>query len=320
MRVWAKLGYFALGLMAAAGVVAALGVIRLTHQFPAAASNPGLLAPFLVPVLGLSLEAGALVALSSAVLGVLARVPPGDALSRARATGALLGLLAFSVAAAQLIPRGTEHPGAFANDLVQSARSSCGTSGKVPVPLLGFNVSCAPPQRIEGPMPGARTVQLGMGQLTFSDDLRTVEIKALELSAASSLRVRLRADTARVSGLAPWSRSARLSPLARFAVLAALGVVLWLGACLLLRPGQGAAGATGATGATGPGARVWRLLGYLLFASPGAVAAAAVISLDQAQAAPGAYAGAGALGGAALGLVALLLARFPRIYGYFRGN
>jgi hypothetical protein len=318
MRSRAKFGYFALGLMAAASVVALLGVLRLTHQFPAAAASPRLLAPFLVPVLGLALEAGALVALSGALLGLLARAPTAGVLARARATWALLGLLSCCVALAQLIPRGTEHPGAFANELVQSARSSCGQTGKVPVPLLGLSVSCAAPQRIEGSMPGARSVQLGMGQLTFSDDLRRVEIRALEISAASSLRVRLRADTARVSGLAPWSRSPRLSPLGRFTMLAALGVVLWLSASLLLRPPT-RVDRRSAVDRGDTSGRFWRWGGYLLFGSPGAVIAAAVIALDQAQAAPLAYAGAGVLGGVALGLVALLLARFPRICSSFQG-
>ncbi|HYQ14801.1 MAG TPA: hypothetical protein VEQ58_03560, partial [Polyangiaceae bacterium] len=144
-----------------------------------------------------------------------------------------------------------------------------------------------------------------------------VEISALDLTADSSLRVRLRASHARVSGLAPWSRSPRLSSLARFAILAALGVVLWLGASLLLRPGG--AGAPPTPSAV-PAERAWRLLGYLLFALPGAVVAAVVISLDQAQAAPLAYAAAGLLGAFALGLVALLLPRIPRIAGSFRAS
>jgi hypothetical protein len=315
MRLRAKFGFFALGLSAAASVVALIGIVRLAHQFPAAASSPGLLAPFLLPVLALALEAGALVALSVALLRALVQTPAAAALGRARATSMLLVLLAGSVALAELIPRGTEHPGAFANQLVQSARDSCGESGKVPVPLLGLSVSCATPQRIEGPMPGAAAVQLSMGQLTFSDDLRKVEISALDLSANSSLRVRLRAGSARVSGLAPWSRSPRLSSLGRFAMLAALGVVLWLGASVLLRPRQTRADEPAPGVASG---RVRRGLGYLLFASPGAVIAAVVISLDQARAAPLTYASAGVLGVLALGLVALLLARFPRICSSFQ--
>jgi hypothetical protein len=309
MRVRATVGFFALGLLPASGAVALLGILRLAHQFPAAASSPGLLAPFLLPVLALAIEAGALVALSIGLLRVLAQAPAARALGRAHATASLLVLLAVSAAVAQLVPRGTEHPGAFANELVQSARNSCGQNGNVPVPLLGLSVTCAPPQRVEGPMPGARAVQLSMRQLTFSDDLRQVEIGALDLSANGSLRVRLRAASARVSGLAPWSRSPRLSSLGRFAMLVGLGVVLWVAASVAFRLPRPA----GEPLADSKLDRAGRWLGYLLFAIPGAVSAAVVISLDQARAAPMTYASAGGLGVLALGLVVLLLARFPRI-------
>ncbi|HYP91465.1 MAG TPA: hypothetical protein VEQ59_25030 [Polyangiaceae bacterium] len=308
MRISVKLGYFALGLPLSAAAVAGLGVARLTHQFPAAAASPGLLTPFLLPVLALALEAGALIALSVAQLSVLTRAPASQVAARARATWLFLGLLALVLGLAEAIPRGTERPGAFANELVRSARSSCG-SGSVAVPLLGLSVRCAAPQRIEGPMPGSRKVRLAMEELTFSDDLRRVDIRALELFAESSLRVRLRAKDARVRGLAPWSRSPRLSALGRFAILAALGVVLWLGASLLLRPRT-------AERRVAP-ERVWRAVGYSLFAVPGAVVAAVVISLDQAEAAPLTYAWAGLLGAVALGVVALLLARIPQIAGSF---
>src|SRR5262249_12313325 len=131
MRLRQQFSHFALGLPVAASVVAGLGVARLTHQFPAAASSPGLLVPFLLPVLALALEAGALVALSVALLSVLTAAPSARVAARARATLLLLGLLALVLALAEAIPRGTEHPGAFANELVQSARSSCGDGGQV---------------------------------------------------------------------------------------------------------------------------------------------------------------------------------------------
>lgn len=312
MRLRAMLGYFALGLMVASGVIASLGLVQLMRQFPAAASSPRLLAPFLQPVLALALEAGALVALSFALLRALSASPAAPALSRLRSTSTLLGLLGCSAALAQLIPRGTEHPGAFANQLVRSARQSCVARERVPVPLLGLSVSCAPPQRIEGPMPGAKTVQLAMAELTFSDDLRRVEMKELELSAASALRVHLRAKSARVSGLAPWSRSARLSPLGRWTLLALLGAVLWLGAgWLWARANARRAGVAPAS------ERASRWLGGLLFAAPGAAAALVVIWLDQAQAAPPTYALAAVVELGGLGLAAALAARFPRITKYY---
>ncbi len=66
MPLTTKFRYFAWGLPLATATVATLGAIRLTHQFPAATGSPGLLVPFLLPVLALALEAGALVALSAA--------------------------------------------------------------------------------------------------------------------------------------------------------------------------------------------------------------------------------------------------------------
>src|SRR3954463_11290389 len=113
---------FALTLPVAAAQVGVVGLFRLGRQFPAAASSPALLVPFLLPVLALALEAGALVALSAVQLGALLRRATPLLMARVRATLAPPLLLMLVVGLAQLIPRGTEHPGAFANDLVQSAR------------------------------------------------------------------------------------------------------------------------------------------------------------------------------------------------------
>lgn len=305
--------HFAGALAPATALVAAFGAVRLTHQFPAAAASPGLLLPFLLPVIALALEAGALIALSVALFLVLTQgaepEAPRTVARRLRLSLPLPVLALLVLALAELIPRGTEHPGAFANQLVQSARDSCRPGGEVPVPLLGLSVRCTTPQRIEGPMPGARKAQLAMARLQFSEDLRRVEISALELSLTSSLRVRLRADRATVSGLAPWSRSPRLSALGRFGLLSALGGVLWLGVSMLVRARPGPPREPARSD------RVLRWVGYVLFAAPGAVVAAAVISLDQAQAAPSTYAAAGLLGAVALGLVAWIAARAPQITG-----
>lgn len=323
---------FVLILVGAALVVAGLGLVRLGRQFPGAAASPGLLVPFLLPVLALALEAGALVAVSTTQLRQLLRParPESSAgaapswWSQARTTLPLLALLSLVLGAAELIPRGTEHPGAFANDLVQTARASCGNDPKlaVVVPLLGLSVSCGPARRIEGPMPGVRSIQVAMSELTFSDDLRRVDIVGLDLVAARALRVQLHAGRARIAGLAPWSRSPRLSPWGRFAILAALGALLWLAAALAFR--FPAAVAAVADSAAPPSARVqrrqrWRSwLVTLLLALPGAVVAAGFISLDQERAEPLAYASAALLGLVALGLLRLLAARAPRIFSSFR--
>jgi len=302
---------FVLTLSAATLVVAAFGLIRLGRQFPSAASSPALLVPFLLPVLALALEAGALVALSAVQLGLLLRDVAPTPSRRAFATLPLLALFSLVIGVAELIPRGTEHPGAFANELVQTARGSCDQSGTVPIPLLGLSVRCGAPSRIVGAMPGVRSVQVAMGELTFSDDLRQVEIAGLELTAARSLRVHLQAGTARITGMAPWSRSPELSLLGRFAILSALGAALWLAANSLWRPFGLAAPSTWG--------KPWRrLLGGLLLALPGAVVAAAFITLDQDRAAPFAYTSAAFFGIVALWLLGSLARRAPRIFGYFR--
>ena len=293
-----------------------MGVLRLERQFPAAASSPALLIPFLLPVLALALEAGTLVALSVVQLRELlgSRAPLA---ARTRATWPLLATLALVLAGTELIPRGTEHPGAFANQLVQTARDSCENGGRVPVPLLGLDVTCNEPRRIEGPMPGVRAVRVAMRELTFSDDLRGVDIVGLDLTAARALNVRLVADRARIAGLAPWSRSPRLSPFERFAMLTALGAVLWLGANVAWRPGTAPVGEPQSQSNASPRRRWLSLLAGLLLAVPGAVVAACFITLDQDRAAPLAYGSAGLAGLVALAALVVLARRAPRIFSSF---
>jgi hypothetical protein len=331
-RFWSKRGYFAtnhlmkpqrsqlgsflLCLPLCAGAVAVLGVLRLSHQFPGAAGSPRLLVPFLLPVAGLALEAGGLVALTYAQLRSSLRAALPDASARARASLPVLFLLGAVLSVAEAIPRGTERPGAFANELLTSARGSCTAGALVPVPLLGLSVRCAEPQRIEGPMPGVPSVHVAMKQLSFSDDLRSVQIGALELRAARSLQVTLRAGTARVTGLAPWSRSPRFSALGRFGILLTLGGALWLAGVLLVR-------APSAVG-VGPVPSRWApaiaWLSRALLALPGALTASVCIALDQDRAAPFAYVGAGLAGVAALALVVGVIARrLPQMFNSFRG-
>ncbi|HVY26281.1 MAG TPA: hypothetical protein VHB79_06995 [Polyangiaceae bacterium] len=311
--------HFALTLPVALAVVAAVGVVRLGRQFPGAAASPGLLTPFLLPVLALALEASAFVALSVSQLAALAVAPAPSWgwLRRLRETLPLALLLALVLGLAELIPRGTEHPGEFANRLVASARESCGAASRlVPIPLLGLSVRCGSPQRIEGPMPGVRGARVAMRELSFADDLRRVEIVGLDLTASRSLKLHLSVDSARVAGLAPWSRSPRLGPWARFGVLTGLGVALWLAVSAVFRVVQAEEPADRPSLA--PLSRWRRLLPRLLFAGPGAVLAAGFIMLDQDRAEPAAY--LGALAAAFVALVAITLAfrRLPRIFSSFR--
>jgi hypothetical protein len=295
-------------------VVGLVGLFRLSRQFPAASATPGLLVPFLKPVLALALEAGAFVALSVSLLGALSCA---DGLVRRR-----LGLLPLALASAiwvlaAILPRGTERPGALANDLIARAFAGCeGATTKVPVPLLGLDVRCADPRRIEGPMPGVAAVRLGMRELSFSDDLRRVRLGGLELVAERALRVKLTANTAEISGLAPWTRSSQLSTSARLSLLIALGAALWLAACLAWGPRP-----TPLEPAT---SSRWRRSLVIarrasLLSVPGVAVAAVVISLDQQRAALPLY-GLAALAGVAALLGLRLLARFaPKSFSSF-GN
>jgi hypothetical protein len=210
---------------------------------------------------------------------------------------------------AEALPRGTERPGAFANELVASAKQSCSPGGSVPVPLLGLQVRCDAGERsrIEGPMPGVPRVQLSMSSLNFSDDLRRVHITELDLTARRWLSVRLRAKTAQIVGLSPWTRSPRLSPFVRCVVLGSIGLGLGL-----------ALGALWRFSSSETPLRWWhRALGSALAGVPGLAAAVVVIGLDQEQAAPASYTWALAAALAALGLLAVLRWRAPKIFNSF---
>jgi len=301
---------FGLTLGGASLIVAVLGLVRLGRQFPGAAASPRLLVPFLSPVLALSLEAGAFVALSVTALGALGPKTARNVFSWLRATSPLPLLLVAIMGLAQLVPRGTEHPGQFANQLVQSARSSCAESGSVSIPLLGLRVRCGSEQRIEGPVPGVRGASLSLQRLSFADDLRRVEMSGLELSVERSLRIQLHVQNARVAGLAPWSRSGRLSSLERFALMSSLGVALWLAA--------GVAPSTGEAAARAAGTVSWMLGTVVLSAIPGVVLAGWCIMLDQDRAAPAAYALPAIAAALSIWTVGWLVGRAPRFLSNFR--
>jgi hypothetical protein len=277
-------------------------VLRLARQFPAASSSPNLLVPFLLPVLALALEAGALTALSATLLTSFRAVPSHPLAARARVLLAALLLLGAVLGVAHALPRGTERPGAFANELVDSARQSCGDRGSVPVPLLGLTVRCDRDLRIEGPMPGVPSVNLVMQTLVFSDDLRRVQITGFDLTARRALTVRLKASNAHITGLSPWARSARLSPFVRYAILLGVGLGLATLAALCWRPAKPLSAVP-----LQPEKPWLRRARFAVGGLPGLAAAIVVIALDQEQASALAYGAALAAG--AVVLLALLFAR-----------
>jgi hypothetical protein len=300
-------------------VVGLIGLFRLGRQFPSAMATPALLVPFLKPVLALALEAGALAALSAALLALLGARATASLSERARAGLPLVAVFLGVLGVAAVLPRGTERPGALANDLIARARGGCdggASTVAVAVPLLGLDVRCAEPRRIVGPMPGVAAVELGMRELTFSDDLRRVSIVGLELTAKRALGVHLTAGSAQIAGLAPWTRSPQLSTRERLLMLGGLGALLWLAASVWWRL---------ASPPLPPGAapqapwRAWleRLWRALLLSSPGAAAAGVVISLDQRRAGLASYAVAAASGLLLLGALRLVAQRAPKLFGSF---
>jgi hypothetical protein len=289
-------------LLPAALGVGLFGVLRLARQFPAASSSPNLLVPFLLPVLALALEAGALTALSASLLSSFRVVPSHSLAARARVLLPALLLLGAVLGVAHALPRGTERPGAFANELVDSARQSCGASGSVPVPLLGLTVRCDRDLRIEGPMPGVPSVNLVMQTMVFSDDLRRVQITGFDLTARRALTVRLKASDAHITGLAPWARSVRLAPLVRCAILLGLGLGLATLAALCWRPAR-----PRSAGPLQPEKPWLRWARFAVGGLPGLSVAMVVIALDQEQSSALGY-GAALAAGAAV-LFALLVAR-----------
>ncbi len=296
---------FAQALALATSGLGLFGLARLGRQFPAAASSPALLVPFLLPVLALALEAGALVAFSAALLRAFRALPRAPLGLRGRALATLFVCFVAVLALAQALPRGTERPGAFANELIASAFASCSGGGSVPVPLLGLSVRCDEGQRIQGPMPGVPAVQLAMGSLHFSEDLRQARIHSLELSMRRTLSVKLRAGVAHISGLSPWARSARVPAPLRFLALTLAAAVLAASA-LLSWPGR----ASGDSSAP-------RALGVALSALPGLAAAAVVILLDREQAPALAYVGVSIAAACGVGGLALLRARAPKMFNKF---
>lgn len=301
--------------------VGLIGLFRLGRQFPSAMATPALLVPFLKPVLALALEAGALAALSAALLALLGARGKASFSERARASLPLVAVFLAVLSMAAVLPRGTERPGALANDLIARARGGCdgGTSTvAVAVPLLGLDVRCAEPRRIVGPMPGVAAVELGMRELTFSDDLRRVSIVGLELTAKRAVGVHLTAGTAQIAGLAPWTRSPQLSTRDRLLMLSGLGALLWLAASWWWRLAPLPSPTTQAVHASWRG---WleRMRRALLLSLPGAVAAGVVINLDQRRAGLALYAVAAASGLLLLGALRLVAQRAPKLFSSF-GN
>jgi hypothetical protein len=260
------------------------GAGELLRQFPAAARAPLLLVPFARPVVALSFEVAALVALSVALGGGVS-VRASRAGLAAAAT--LLIAVAAALALAMSLPRANERPGRVASDLLSSARSSCNTGARVSVPLIGLEIDCsAEPPLIRGAMPGTPGVKVSMRELEFADDLRQLRAEQLSLEAESTLKLKLSASSATIRGMSAISRPPSLSPVQRFALLLATAGALLLG-CALVEPAASASSRSRPSAAPRRSRSRAAVL-LVLEAVPGCVCGYALVALDRA-ALPGTF-------------------------------
>jgi hypothetical protein len=245
---------FRLGL-AAAGVVLAIalgaGMIRLlpwmlSKDVPLRVSLPFAKAltavavetAFLVGLpIGFALAAAQTVDRGEArALAALGVSPLGLVLGALRELGAL-GAVALLLAVAW--DADASMPGRFARQLVDQARVSCAAASEprtALVPLVGVTWLCFPgyPPRVVGALPGfGERAWFTAATLTPSDDLTSFELSDLRIvtkrtEGAPPLRIHV--SSARVSGLSPWGRPAKLSVLRRALVIVASGALLALAA------------------------------------------------------------------------------------------
>lgn len=148
---------------------------------------------------------------------------------------ALLAAIALFAAAAW--DADASMPGRFARQLVDQARVSCAAAREprtALVPLVGVTWLCFPgqPPRVVGPLPGfGDRAWFTAASLVPSDDLRSFELGDLRIvtkktDEAPSLRLHI--GSARVAGLSPWGRPAKLGVIARALLIAASGALLAL--------------------------------------------------------------------------------------------
>lgn len=265
-----------LSLLAAALILVvamAAGIVRLLPWVLAPEVPLEISAPFAVALAAVATEAAVLVALPVGfALGATMFVERGEAralfalgCSPARLVGAVvpvagaLAALAFMMIAAWDVE--TSAPGRFASQLIAQGRASCERADEprgALVPLVGVTWLCFPERtpRVAGPLPrsGGRA-WFTATDLAPSDDLRRFQLRDLELMLKlnSTLlpRVRLRVQSAVVTGLTPWGRPARLGAARRAGLIASTAALLGLAVTgLLLRErGFGRIGACAVSGA-----------------------------------------------------------------------
>jgi hypothetical protein len=128
-------------------------------------------------------------------------------------------------------------PGAFARQLIEQARASCVGESRPKtalVPMVGVTWLCFPgrPPRVTGTLPrfGERA-WFSAAELRPSDDLRSLELTDLRIvtrKTEAQPALRLSVDAARISGLEPWGRPAKLGSLPRALLTSTTSIALGL--------------------------------------------------------------------------------------------
>lgn len=223
---------------AAAGLARVLPIL-LDPEVPRRAARP-----FLVGLLALAVEIGALVGWSLGfVEAALRSVERGEARARmalgesprrrlARLWPALIALSLATAVGSLAWGRDARAPGRVARALVEEARVACEAATRprvVDVPLVRASWLCRPgrPPVLLGEGTGG-SLDFLAGSFHVADDLSAVTLKDAQVLLATQTPTRLRLGEARVIHLVPFSAPSSIPPLSRASamVLAALASAL----------------------------------------------------------------------------------------------
>lgn len=223
MAIRRLLGVYSLTLL---GLFAA-SARRVLDLAPASAPL-ALWSPFLSPLVSAGCEMALLVSIPAAALCARASL-----LSARRTVVAALALALPTIMAALMLDTSGVAPGRMAQQLIDAARDACPDAPErsVPVPLLPLTWSCPPgaPAVASGRLPFGPKVDFRLATIRVSPDVKRIDIERLTLDAPPTptrLGLHLRADRARLIGLAPWGRPRDLPAGERLLRCALIGAAL----------------------------------------------------------------------------------------------
>jgi hypothetical protein len=146
---------------------------------------------------------------------------------------AAMGFALLTAGASLASGREAAAPGRLARALVAESKTSCGDGAagnrSAFVPFVGVTWLCFPgaPPRLAGQLPTGGG-SFSAGDLSISDDLRSLDFSDLRLLLGDKGAVSVRAEHASVRGLSPWGRGSNLAPLQRALLLSSTGASLAL--------------------------------------------------------------------------------------------